>query len=79
MARSSVMPIINEAKLPEVVLSEQVNLSQKKLARLRAIIKATRHEFIDKFINEIQDCRKCINNVQDAIGECDVATKLKNE
>lgn len=78
MARSSVMPIINEARLPEVGLSELVNLSQKKLARLRATLKATRHEF-DKFNNEMQDCRKCVNNVKNAIGECNVAAKFQNE
>lgn len=74
MPRLSTIQIINEARPAETTVTEQLNLSQKKLARLRANLKAMRHEISDKLLSEIQDCRKYVSYTMDAIGEINVAT-----
>lgn len=77
MPRLSTAYVINEAKIQDTAVTEQFNLSQKKLARLRTNIKAIRHEISNKLLLDIDDCRKYINHTMDAIGEINVATKSK--
>ncbi len=77
MPRLSTAHVINEDKTQEMAVTEQFSSSQKKLARLRANIKAMRYEISDRLLSEMDDCRKYVSNAMDAIGEINVATQSK--
>jgi hypothetical protein len=77
MPRLSTAYVINEIKIQDTAVTEQLSLSQKKLARLRANLKAMRHEISDKLLSEMNDCRKYVSHTMDAIGEINVATQSK--
>lgn len=76
MPRLATAQVIEEARLPEIVTSAQIDLSHKKLARLRANLKAIRHELSNRLFH-VEVCRETVNNTMDAIGEINAA--FKNE
>lgn len=79
MPRLATVQVNNEIGLPAMVTSSQIELSHKKLARLRANLKAIRYELSNKLLVSVEDCRKTVNTTMDAIGEINVAFNSKNE
>lgn len=77
MPRLATVQVIEE--MPEAVSNTQIDLGQKKLARLRANLKAIRHELSSRLLYNTEDCRKTINTTMDAIGEINVAFDSKNK
>lgn len=79
MSRLSALQIVDEIGVPEMVTSEQLNLTRRKLARLRSNLKAIRYEISDRLLIGTQDCRKSILNTMDALGEINVAVQHQNK
>ncbi len=79
MPRLATAQVIEEARLPEITTSTQIDLSHKKLARLRANLKAIRHELSNRLLFNMEACRKTVNTTMDAIGEINAAFNSKNE
>lgn len=77
MPKLSVVPVENG--LPEMVKNEQISLSLRKLARLRANLKALRSEISDRLFVGVKDCRKYVNNTIDAVGEINAAVTAQNK
>lgn len=79
MPRLATAQVIEEAGLPEITTSKQLDLSHKKLARLRANLKAIRYELSNRFLSNMEVCRETVNTTMDAIGEINAAFNSKNE
>lgn len=82
MPRSAAVQISNEIVKPEMVqvaTIAKMNLARKKLARLRANLKAMRGEISDRLFVNVKDCRKNINSTMNAIGEINAAFNSENK
>lgn len=79
MPRLATVQVSNEIGKPEIATSARINLARKKLARLRANLKAIRQEVSEKLFVNVQDCRKNINSSMNAIGEINAAFNSKNK
>ena len=76
---AAALQINSENGLSEPVTSAQMDLSRRKLARLRANLKAIRNELSNKLLYQMEDCRNTVNTTMDALGEIHVAFNPKNK
>jgi hypothetical protein len=83
MSRISSAQLKEEIYLPENknenITEEQINLSIRKLARLRANLKAVRSEISDKLLFKTNDCRKSIDTAMQTIGDINATINTKNK
>lgn len=79
MPRLAPAQITNKVGPLSPATNMQIDLSQKKLARLRANLKAIRFELSNRLLFNVEDCRKTVNKTMDVIGEINAAFNPKNE